>query len=88
MLTLDEIELLMEGIDEWIKKPDNDILLKGVIAISMGRSEQEGKERLDKLFVEEDKKKIETKLRQERAILLKAKLIMLRDKIIIEEETA
>ena len=88
MLTIDEIELLMEGIDEWIKKPDHDIFLQEVMAVSMGRSPEEGKERLDKIFADEDKRKVDMKLREERAILLKAKLIMLRDKVMIEEAVA
>ena len=88
MLTIDEIELLMEGVDAWVAKPENDLFLRGVLAISMSKSQQEGKERIDELYEDKDKMGRDNKLRRERGTLLKAKLIMLRDKVMIEEEIA
>ena len=88
MLTIDEIELLMEGVDAWVAKPENDLFLRGVLAISMSKSQQEGKERIDELYEDKDRMGRDSKLRRERGTLLKAKLIMLRDKVMIEEEIA
>ena len=88
MLTIDEIELLMEGVDAWVAKPENDLFLRGVLAISMSKSQQEGKERIDELYEDKDRMGGDSKLRRERGTLLKAKLIMLRDKVMIEEEIA
>ena len=87
MLTIDE-KLLMEGVDAWVAKPENDLFLRGVLAISMSKSQQEGKERIDELYEDKDRMGGDSKLRRERGTLLKAKLIMLRDKVMIEEEIA
>jgi len=87
MLTIDE-KLLMEGVDAWVAKPENDLFLRGVLAISMSKSQQEGKERIDELYEDKDRMGRDSKLRRERGTLLKAKLIMLRDKVMIEEEIA
>ena len=88
MLTIDEIELLIEGIDAWVAKPAHDMFIKGIFAVSMSRSQQDSEERINNLYKEEKLKEKEDKLRQDRATLLKAKLIMLKDKVVVEETVA
>lgn len=72
--TPEETELLIEALDAWAKQPKADGISSALIGAMLGGGSQDDKKReLDKAT---SKMKADTKARERRTILLKAKLIM------------
>ena len=86
-LTVNEINTLIEALDSWTSASKNQSLLAGLMfgAMVAGNTEgtdeekaSKGKEVIDSLTSGENEKQ---KIREEQAVILKAKLIKIRDQI-------
>jgi hypothetical protein len=83
-LTSDECNLLIECVDAWKSSDVMAGLMTGMLM--MGLSREDSEEKRHKQFDDATKKgQEESRSKEERAVLLKAKLIHLRDQLSIEE---
>jgi hypothetical protein len=85
--TSDEIDILMEAVTEWTTASKTGSMLAGLFmgAMVCGGDKKragEGKDAVKRMMDGEDEKQ---KMREEQAILLKAKLIQMRDQVIVSE---
>lgn len=84
MLTIEEINTLLEALDAWESQPTSSAAIGGMLGMALL-----GKEKGD-AYMEEamDKSKSEVELRRERSIMLKAKLVELKRAVRSEQEFA
>lgn len=85
MFTSEEVKMLFDGLDALESKSAIDDLMVSVFGAALSRSNEERKEFLDKQKQEKDKQEYANQILKERIILLKAKLIQMKDKAFIEE---
>jgi hypothetical protein len=86
-LTVAEINTLIEAVDAWISADKTNSMLAGLFMgalISQGEDgdPEKGKEAMNKMMEGSEEKK---KSREDQGTLLKAKLIMMRDKAEVKE---
>lgn len=87
MLTIKDIQILIEAVDAWEKKSSVDSLMGTMLSAMFSRSKEDferiqadmNKDDFDSVHLEQ--------IRKEKAILLKAKLIQIRDKLLMEHDT-
>jgi hypothetical protein len=81
-LTIKDIEVLMEALEAWEREEG----LKGVVGIMIGGLMAPDKEAREKIFAEQEEKAKEkhelTKANKEIAILLKAKLLLMKQELL------
>jgi hypothetical protein len=85
MLTVDDINLLMEAVNAWEQKDTKDLMVTSVLSMMLCKNEQQAKSMLEEHKLEQKKLDESKQIRQERAILIKAKLIQLRDKLEVND---
>ena len=87
MLNNDDIEILMDALDAWERAPGKDDILSGVFAaMLLGSQDDESKEKFKKRSRESgETAQLEVRTRKEQAIMLKAKLLMMRDASVVDE---
>lgn len=88
MFDIDEINILLEALNDWVasvvrKNAMGSLLTAMLIGVHMeGKDKENFKEQM---LEDADKAKQETESREERAILLKAKLIRMRQELMAKE---
>lgn len=86
MFTDDEIQVLMDALDAWEEKEATDEMLATMLTFAMATDAADAanimRERKAKKAPVQDSRR----LRKERSVLLKAKLIQLRDKLLVANE--
>lgn len=86
-LTREEIELMNQALESWVGQPAMSSLLAGMVCAGLrgpGFSKEDAEKAAKEAADEADAK---VRARRERAILLQAKLIQMRDSAEIEEVT-
>lgn len=79
MLTRQEIDVLIEALDSWECKDFAGEMVAMIFGSAIPKGSEARKEYEGVARGEMEKRKAEAKIRKERSILLKAKLIQLRD---------
>lgn len=79
-----EIELLMEALDAWEREPTGTRLMVGMLSMGLASSEEQAEAAKQRCLEGMDEGATEVKGRKERVILLKAKLIGMRDAVEID----
>ncbi len=77
-----DVDLLIETVEKWEQTDSGGIMIRGILGAILSKSEEEKKERDQKFDQEMEEEKKETKNRKERAIMLKAKLLTLRNSML------
>lgn len=85
MFNSNEIDILMEALDAWESKDSMSDLLVTMLGAGMAKDEASRDSYLEERQIEMEKRKLEQRTRKEQAILIKAKLIQMRDRADIEE---
>jgi transcriptional regulator of met regulon len=83
--TRDEIENLLEALDSWVQSLTSNSLLIAMLGMGLSKDEESAKKRMDDFANDTDKRQQEVKTRSEQAILLKAKLLKMRDAVEAQE---
>jgi hypothetical protein len=78
-ITKQDIEFLLEAVDGWEKGIGRNAMLGGLLGAMMGPKDEDGEVRAAKFRREVEEENAKHKTARERAIVIKAKLIMLRD---------
>lgn len=81
-LNLEDVNLLIEAIGSWESSPTTTGMMGDLIGMSLAPSKEKAEEFLEERKEREADKAEERQRRKERAILLQAKLIYLKDHII------
>lgn len=87
MFDSSEIDLLIEGLDSLGAKES----LGDLIGLTLGAMVAEGENRekyIEKQRIEREEREEQNKARDERVIIIKAKLIKLRDKALVQDVTS
>lgn len=91
MLTKQDYDVLIEAVEAWESKPQSSVMLGDVISAMMCRNELEMEKMRAERAKHTAKLEVDKKIRSERSIMLRAKLIQLRDRLeaqaMIEEAT-
>lgn len=87
MLTEEDIDLLLDAIDHWENADANSYLVTSLLGITLSRSEEQARDMLSKREDEYALTENERHMKKEQAIVLRAKLLRLRDKIRIGQIT-
>ncbi len=77
-LTIEELEILIRGIDAWEQSDRRSALTVGMIGSMLAKDKDEEKTRMEDVMREADKK---TKTKAEIAICLKAKLVLMKNRL-------
>jgi len=79
--TAQEIDILIESLDEWVTKDFSSQLMGGLIqsVFANGLPPEKKAEMEEKQRADDEKRKTARRLRQEQAIVMKAKLLQVRD---------
>ncbi len=85
MFTNDEIDLINEGLDALKSKASSDMFSASLIGLILSSDKESGKKNVDDTMAEFDSEKGDRRLLEDRITLLRAKLIQLRDKRLVEE---
>ena len=85
-LSYEDIELLMESLDALEKKGGSGRMVGSLLGLMLSRDEEQRDEMLDKLHPDSETERDE-KLLAERIIIIKAKLLSMRDKAEAHELT-
>lgn len=86
-LTRNELDILIESVDHWVEKDMVGGLLDGLLLSMIGKDAPEQSRRQMEMdrSAKEEERKAQKRLRKEQAIILKAKLLSIRDGIEAEE---
>jgi len=87
MLQADEINILLEAMDSWSRQDVKDELLFSMITAGLSRTENEAKQGIEQAHLRIEQGKDARRLKEERATLIKAKLIKMRDLAEVQEFT-
>lgn len=87
MLTEEDIDLLLDAIYHWENADADSYLLTSLLGITLSRSEEQARDVLANREKEYALAENERRMKREQAIVLKAKLLRLRDKIRIGQIT-
>lgn len=80
-LTKEDIQLLLEAVDSWVERGLSGYIVGTTLVAMVSRGAPDGKKVIEEHKMEYERTKNESK---ERAIMLKAKLLSLKDKLDVE----
>ena len=79
MFTIEEIDILIDGVDAWAAKSGSDRIMGTMIGMMFSKDKEEAIKVAEKEKAAAKNAEAAEKRRKEQAILLKAKLIQLKD---------
>ncbi|KKK85785.1 hypothetical protein LCGC14_2769830 [marine sediment metagenome] len=81
-LTIKDIEHLMDAVTEWERAPGRDAMSKSSMKMMLGAIAKVDRDKMEQeLNSDMEESKMQESLREETAVLLKAKLIQMRNEI-------
>jgi hypothetical protein len=82
-----EIDILIEAVDEWVNKDSMGNLMTGLMGtLFTDKMDEVGKKKFEEMEAKKDRERKEArKLREETAIMLKAKLLSMKQRIAINQ---
>lgn len=83
-LTIEDIDVLIEAVEKWETADASDDLMFGMMGIMLAGSKENADKILKEQEVDRANSKEKRQVKKERAVLLKAKLIQMKDAMIIK----